>query len=72
MPNFGALADLHGTLSNMHNMGKKKEVNNLAAKLGVDPQESDYDLSPADLSTTLVARAKEAGKSEKEINEALE
>jgi len=43
----------------------------MAAKLGVDPQEGDYDLSPEDLTNTLIARAKEAGKSEKEINEAL-
>jgi hypothetical protein len=37
MPNFGALADLHGSLSNMSNMRKKKSVNELAAKLGVEP-----------------------------------
>jgi hypothetical protein len=37
MPNFGALADLHGSLSNMHKMGQHKEVNNMAAKLGIEP-----------------------------------
>jgi hypothetical protein len=37
MPNFGALADLHGSLNNMSKMRKKKQVNDMAAKLGVDP-----------------------------------
>ena len=37
MPNFGALADLHGSLSNMSNMRKKKSVNEMASKLGVEP-----------------------------------
>lgn len=64
MPNFGALADLHGSLSNMGKSRKKKQVNDLAAKLGVDPIKSDYDLEAEDLSNTLIARAKEAGKSE--------
>ena len=71
MPNFGALADLHGSLNNMSNMRKKKQVNDMAAKLGVDPQESDYSLSPQELSDSLIGRAKEAGKTDKEIKEAL-
>jgi hypothetical protein len=37
MPNFSALADLHGSLSNMGKMRKRKQVNDMAAKLGVDP-----------------------------------
>ena len=37
MPNFGALADLHGSLNNMSKSRKKKHVNDFAAKLGVDP-----------------------------------
>lgn len=36
MPNFGALADLHGSLSNMSKMRKQKQVNDMAAKLGVE------------------------------------
>lgn len=36
MPNFGALADVHSTLSNMGNMRKKKQLNDLAGKLGVE------------------------------------
>ena len=43
----------------------------MAAKLGVDVQESDYQLDATELSNTLIARAKEAGKSEQEINEAF-
>ena len=38
MPNFGALADLHGSLSNMSNSKKKKEVNNMCAKLNIQPE----------------------------------
>ena len=71
MPNFGALADLHGSLSNMSNSKKKKEVNNMCAKLNIQPENSDYKLDPQELSDTLIARAKEAGMSEKKINEAL-
>ena len=71
MPNFGALADLHGSLSNMSNSKKKKEVNNMCAKLNIQPENSDYKLEPQELSDTLIARAKEAGMSEKKINEAL-
>jgi hypothetical protein len=36
MPNFGALADLHSSLSGMSNSRKKTNVNNLAAKLGIE------------------------------------
>jgi len=71
MPNFGALADVHSTLSNMGKMRKKTQVNNLAAKLGVDVQQGDYDLDATELSNTLMARAKEAGKSDEEINAAF-
>lgn len=71
MPNFGALADLHGSLSNMSNSRKKKQVNDMCAKLNIEPQSSDYKLEAQDLSDTLIARAKEGGMSEKKINEAL-
>ena len=71
MPNFGALADLHGSLSNMSNSRKKKQVNDMCAKLNIEPQASDYKLEAQDLSEALIARAKEAGMTEKKINEAL-
>ena len=71
MPNFGALADLHSSLSGMSNSRKKKQVNDLATKLGIDVMEGDYNLSAEDMSTAFMARAKEAGKSEAEINAAF-
>ena len=71
MPNFGALADLHGSLSGMSNSRKKKEVNNMCAKLNITPENSDYKLEAQELSDALIGRAKEAGMSEKKINEAL-
>ena len=36
MPNFGALADLHGSISNMGQMRKKKQLQDMANKLGVE------------------------------------
>jgi hypothetical protein len=36
MPNFGALADLHSSLSGMRTGRKNKQVNDLATKLGID------------------------------------
>ena len=71
MPNFGALADLHGSLSNMSNSRKKKQVNDMCAKLNIQPEPADYKLDAQELSDTLIARAKEAGMSEQKINEAL-
>lgn len=38
MPNFGALADLHGSISNMGKMRKQKQLQDMASKLGVDIQ----------------------------------
>lgn len=35
MPNFGALADLHSSLSGMSSSRKKKQVNDIAAKLEI-------------------------------------
>lgn len=71
MPNFGALADLHGTISNMGKMRKKKQMNDLASKLGVDVQAGDVDLSAEDLTNTMIERAKAAGKTQEEIDAAL-
>lgn len=64
MPNFGALADLHGSISNMGKMRKQKQLNEMAAKLGVDIQAGDDQMDPSDLTNTLIERAKAAGKSE--------
>jgi len=64
MPNFGALADLHGSISNMGKMRKQKQLNDMAAKLGVDIQAGDDQMDPSDLTNTLIERAKAAGKSE--------
>ena len=71
MPNFGALADMHSSLSNMGKMRKKKQLNDMAAKLGVEVQEGDEELAAADLTQVMMARAQEAGKSEAEIAAAL-
>lgn len=71
MPNFGALADVHSTLANMGSMRKKGQVNSLAAKLGVDVQSGDYDLDASALGSALMARAKEAGKTDAEIAAAM-
>lgn len=47
-------------------------MNDLAGKLGVDVQPGDVDLSAEDLSNVMIQRAKEAGKTEAEINAAFE
>ena len=47
-------------------------MNDLAGKLGVEVQAGDEDLSAEDLTTTMIGRAKEAGKTQDEINAALE
>ena len=71
MPDFGALANLHGTISNMGKMRKRKQMNDLAAKLGVEVAAGDEDMPAEDLTNVMIQRAKEAGKSEEEINAAL-
>ena len=54
MPNFGALADVHSTLSNMGKMRKKRQLNDMAAKLGVAVQPGDEDLAAADLTSVMI------------------
>jgi len=71
MPDFSALANVHSTLSNMGTMRKKKQVNELAAKLGVVAEAGDYDLEAEALSNALMTRAKAAGKSDAEIQAAF-
>jgi hypothetical protein len=58
MPNFGALADLHGSISNMGKMRKQKQLNDMAAKLGVEIQAGDDQMEASDLTNTLIERAK--------------
>lgn len=70
-PNFGALADMHSSLSNMGKMRKRGQLTALAGKLGVDVQAGDEDLPAEDLTQAMIARAQEAGKSEAEISAAL-
>ena len=64
MPNFGALADLHGSISNMGRMRKQKQLQDMAAKLGVDIQPGEEQLDASELTNTLIERAKAAGKTE--------
>jgi len=72
MPNFGALADMHSSLSNMGKMRKTKQLQDMAAKLGVEVQEGDEDLPAADLTQVMIQRAQDAGHSEEEIAAALQ
>ena len=71
MPNFGALADLHGSISNMGKMRKQKQLQELATKLGVEIQAGEDQMEASDLTNTLIERAKAAGKTEAQISEAL-
>lgn len=71
MPDFGALANLHGTISNMGKMRKKNQAQSMAQKLGVELQAGEEDMGANSLTSTLMARAKEAGKTEEEIAQAL-
>lgn len=68
MPNFGALADLHGSISNMGKMRKQKQLQDMASKLGVELQPGEDQMDASELTNTLIERAKQAGKSEAEIN----
>ena len=54
LPNFGALANLHGSLANMGKMRKKKQVTELATKLGVDVLEGDEELEPEALTNIMI------------------
>ena len=71
MPNFGALADVHSTLSNMGKMRKRSQVKDLAGKLGVDVKAGDEDLGPEELTNAMIGRASASGRTEAEINAAL-
>lgn len=47
MPDFGALANLHSSISNMGKMRKQNQMKALADKLGVEVQAGEEQL-PAD------------------------
>jgi len=47
MPDFGALANLTGSLSNMGSSRKKKQMDDMAGRLGVEVQAGEESL-PAD------------------------
>ena len=71
MPDMSALTNVAGSMHRIGLSQKTRQVNLLAAKLGVEPQPGDDQLSPANLSTTMIKRALAAGKSQQEIDEAL-
>jgi len=58
MPNFGALADLHGSISNMSKMRKQNQLKSLASNLGVELQPGEENMDASDLTSTLIERAK--------------
>jgi len=41
MPDFGALANLHGSIANMGKMRKKNQMQSMVQKLGVEVMEGD-------------------------------
>ena len=47
-------------------------MQDMASKLGVEIQAGDEDIPAEELTNTLIERAKAAGKTEAEINAALE
>ena len=71
MPDMNALTSMGGSLHRMSQSKNQRQVNLLAARLGVQPQPGDAALDPATLSTVMVQRAEKAGKTHQEIDEAL-
>ena len=71
MPDFGALANLHGSIASMSKNRKKTQAASLAEKLGVELAAGEENLDAAELTNTLISRAKEAGKTTEEINALL-
>ena len=71
MPDMSALTNMAGTMHKMGMSQKTRQVNLLAAKLGVQAQPGDESLDPNTLSQTMIQRALAAGKSQQEIDEAL-
>ena len=57
MPDFSALANMTGAIHKMGMSQAQRQVNLMAARLGVQAQPGDDQLGPAELSSTMVARA---------------
>jgi len=72
MPAFGALATMTDTIHSMGHSQAQRQVNLLAARLGVAVQAGDEKLGPEALSSTMIKRARALGKSEKEIEEDMQ
>ena len=64
MPDMSALTTMTGSIHRMGLSQSQRQVNLLAAKLGVVVQDGDDQLAPEDMSNTLVARAQSMGKSQ--------
>jgi hypothetical protein len=71
MPDVGALTTITSTIHSMGMGQAQRQVNLLAARLGIEAQPGDELLEPASLSETLIKRAQEAGKTTEEIEEGL-
>jgi hypothetical protein len=62
MPDMNALTSMGGSLHRMSQSKNQRQVNLLAARLGIQPLPGDASLDPATLSTVMVQRAEKAGK----------
>ena len=62
MPDMNALTSMGGSLHRMSQSNNQRQVNLLAARLGIQPLPGDASLDPATLSTVMVQRAEKAGK----------
>ena len=71
MPDVGALTSLTSTIHSMGRSQAQRQVNLLAARLGVEAKPGDEKLDPASLSEMMITRAQQAGKNEEQIEEAL-
>lgn len=72
MPDMGALTSITSTIHSMSSSQAQRQVNLLAARLGVQPQAGDEKLAPDELSAVMIKRAQLAGKTEQEIAEGLQ
>jgi hypothetical protein len=63
LPDMSALTNMAGSMHKMGLSQKQRNVNMLAAKLGVQPQAGDTLLTPSALSNAMVSRALALGKS---------
>ena len=71
MPDMNALTSMGGSLFRMTQSKSSRQVNLLAARLGVQPKAGDEALGAEQLSAVMIQRAEKAGKSHQEIDDAL-